>query len=77
MAGSYQEELRAAKRAGASKASDAGAMALYCESALMHVVGAASPQLVWEGAQKSGMTTAQLIALAVKDPNAVHELMWL
>lgn len=73
----YKQALAEAKRLGASRCSDAAVMAVYCEGALQIIVGAASPQLVWEGAQKSGMTARDLTEMAVKDPIAVHELMWL
>jgi hypothetical protein len=72
----YKAALAAAKKVGASQATDAGAMALYCESVLQIMVGAASPQLVWEGAQRRGMTALELAGLAVNSPTAVHDLMW-
>lgn len=74
---SYQAALADANKVGAAHATDAGVMALYCATSLQILVGAASPQLVWEGAQKTGMTARELNALALKDPNAVHDLMWL
>lgn len=77
MKNTYQAALAAAKKVGAANATDAGIMALFCESPLQMLVGAASPQLVWEGAQKQGMTARELNELALKDPNAVHDLMWL
>jgi len=74
---SYRAALAAAKKVGPARATDAGVMALFCESALQILVGAASPQLVWEGAQKSGMTALQLHDVAASNPNVVHDLMWL
>lgn len=76
MAG-YKAALAAAKKVGASRATDAGAMALFCDTTLQFMVGAASPELVWEGAQKKRMTALQLHNLAAKNPAAVHDLMWL
>ncbi|MFI5614721.1 hypothetical protein [Amycolatopsis sp. NPDC051903] len=73
----YSDALAAANKTGAANATDAGVMAQFCETSLQRLVGAASPQLVWEGAQKKGMTTAGLAQLANTDPSAVHELMWL
>lgn len=70
----YENTLKAARRAGASRANDAQLMALYCADTLQLIAGAVSPALVFEGAQKSGLTTAQLAALK---PRAVSELMWL
>jgi hypothetical protein len=57
--------------------SDAAVMASFCEGVLQLVAGAVSPKLVWEGAQKRGMTALELSNLAARDPRAVAELMWL
>jgi hypothetical protein len=73
----YKTTLAAANKAGSARATDAGVMAQYCATTLQQMVGAASPELVWQGAQKKGMTALELATLAVKDPAAVHELMWL
>jgi hypothetical protein len=73
----YHDALAAAKKAGAAQATDAGVMALFCDTALQILVGAASPELVWSGAQAKEMTALELNTLAIKDPAAVHELMWL
>lgn len=62
---------------GMSHADDAAVMAHFCAHDLQILVGAASPQLVWEGAQKKGLTTSQLNAMCLKRPNAVHDLMWI
>lgn len=72
----YKKALAAARRNRSANLSDDAAMALYCDSALQAMVGAASPELVWVGAQKKGMTTPELMTLAKNDPAAVHELMW-
>lgn len=74
---SYKDALAAANKAGSTNATDEGIMAQFCATALQQLVGAASPQLVWEGAQKKGMTAAELVKLANDKPNDVHELMWL
>lgn len=74
---SYDDALAAANKAGSANATDEGAMAQFCATSLMTLVGAASPQLVWEGAQKKGMTAAELVKLATDKPAAVHDLMWL
>lgn len=71
----YEEALKEAKKVGAARASDAGLMALFCDANLQLLVGAVSPQLVWEGAQKRGMTTRDLATLC-KDPLAVDDLQW-
>jgi hypothetical protein len=51
-------------------------MALFCEYDVQIVVGAVAPKLVWEGAQRRGMTARELARLAGTDPIAVGELMW-
>jgi hypothetical protein len=72
----YEQTLAEARKVGNANADDAGAMALYCADLLQLMVGAASPKLVWEGAQKAGMTHLELALLAQKDPDKVHDLMW-
>lgn len=79
----YAQALVEAKRVGASRCSDAATMATYCESALQIMVGAASPQLVWEGAQKKGDIRPALpaflqvcLALASGDLPADSEIAW-
>lgn len=74
--GPYAKALAAARKAGAQHAGDAERMALFCEHTLQHRVGAVSPQLVWEGAQREGLSTADLTALCAKDVMAVDELQW-
>lgn len=70
----YDNTLKTAREIGARRANDAQLMALYCAGPLQHVAGAVSPRLVFEGAQKSGLTTKQLAAL---DSMAVSDLMWI
>jgi hypothetical protein len=72
----YEDALAKAETVGAAHADDAGLMALFCENNLQIVVGAVAPKLVWEGAQRKGMTARDLARLAGKDPIAVGELMW-
>ena len=72
----YEATLAEARKAGASNATDAGVMALFCASSLQTLVGAVSPSLVWEGAQAKGMTARELAHLATRDAFAVSELMW-
>jgi hypothetical protein len=63
--------------AGAVDSTDAQLMAAFCEDVMQIVVGAFSPRLVWEGAQKAGLTTLQLNALcAKKDLAALDDLQW-
>lgn len=61
---------------GAAHADDAALMAGVCADTLQILAGAVSPQLVWEGAQKHGMTTRELLDLAEGNPEAVSDLMW-
>lgn len=73
----YSEALKAASKVGISAAADDQFMASFCDSSIQIPCGAVSPQLVWEGAQKKGLTTRELSRLATTDPSAVAELMWL
>jgi hypothetical protein len=77
MSATYTAALKAANKVGPANATDAGVMAQFCATSLQILVGAASPELVWNGAQKQGMTALELCRLATRDPLAVHELMWL
>lgn len=72
----YQEALAAARKVGAAHCSDPGLMAWFCEHDLQILVGAVSPRLVWEGAQKRGLTAQQLARLATTDVTATADLMW-
>jgi len=73
----YTDALAEAYKSGISACSDAAHMASFCRSSIQILCGALSPQLVWEGAQKRGLTTAQLVRLISEDQRAVEELMWL
>lgn len=72
----YAEALEAARIVGTGKADDAGAMAQFCEANIQLLCGAVSPRLVWEGAQRKGLTFLELGRLAAKDPAGVADLMW-
>lgn len=72
----YEQALAAADRKAAMQCTEAEHMAAICDTALQTMVGAASPKLVWEAAQKRGMTTKELVELCRTDPLAVHDLMW-
>jgi len=73
---SYEAALAAGKRIGARRADDAALMALFCEGPLQTLVGAVSPELVWDGAQRRGLTTRELGTLANSDVMAVSDLQW-
>ena len=71
----FEDALKASK-GGIAHASDAELMAAFAQHDLPHLVGAVSPKLVWQGAQRKRMTTKQLAALAHSDPMAVSDLQW-
>ena len=73
----YEAALKEARTVGVGVCSDPAAMAAFCDSTIQLMVGAASPKLVWQGAMKRGMSNVELHCLASKDPNAVHDLMWI
>lgn len=72
----YEKALERARTKPAVRQSDAEQMALFCDTSLMTLVGAVGPRLVWEGAQRKGITFRGLLAMVQRDPDAVHELMW-
>lgn len=74
---SYAAALEAGHRIGARRADDAALMALFCESPLQILVGAVSPQLVWEGAQAKELTTRQLAAMANRGWREIDALQWI
>jgi hypothetical protein len=73
---SYENTLKTAKAIGASNVDDAQHMALLCDGPLQTLCGAVAPNLVWEGAQKKGLTTSELAEMAATRPMDVAELMW-
>lgn len=73
----YAEVIASGRAIGASRATDAQAMALFCESSIQILLGAVSPKLIWEGAMKKGLTFRELAALVSNDPRAAEDLMWL
>jgi hypothetical protein len=72
----YQEALAEAKRVGVSRCSDPALMASFLDANAQILIGAVSPELMWDGAQKTGLTTKALVALIHKDPIEAAELMW-
>ncbi|MDX2800111.1 hypothetical protein [Streptomyces scabiei] len=73
---SYEAALAAGRAIGARRADDSALMALFCADPLQTLVGAVSPELVWEGAQAKRLTTRQLAELAASDVMAVSNLQW-
>ena len=56
----YAAALTAGCKVGPANATDAQLMAMFCEDVMPLMVGTFSPRLVWEGAQKRGLTALQL-----------------
>lgn len=73
----WEQALTEARTTGVARASDAALMANFCKYNVPHLVGAVAPQLVWEGAQKKGLTTRQLATLCQHDVMAVDALQWI
>ncbi len=72
----YATALLSGARTGMSRCTDAEVMAHFCEYNLQLLVGAVSPRLVWEGAQKRHMTALELARLADKGWQGVDNLQW-
>jgi hypothetical protein len=62
----YAKALMACEVRGVANATDAQVMAMFCETTMQLMVGAFSPRLVWEGAQKAGMTALELHNLCAR-----------
>ena len=73
----FATALLAGDKAGAVDSTDAQLMAAFCEDVMPLLVGAFSPRLVWEGAQKAGLTANQVHDLcAKKDLDTLDDLQW-
>jgi hypothetical protein len=72
----YQEALRRAKTQGLGQCDDAAVMASFCQSTLQLLVGAVSPQLVWQGAQAKGLSALELAAMANRGVAEIDDLQW-
>jgi hypothetical protein len=73
----YAEALTVLDEAGPTDATDAQSMAGFCEDVMQLMVGAFSPRLVWEGAQKAGLTTLELHEICHrKDLAKLDDLQW-
>lgn len=73
----YAQALAATRTTGTMQLTDPQHMALFCDSSIQILLGAVSPQLIWEGAQKKGLTVRELTKLIHEDPDAARDLMWL
>lgn len=78
MALTYAQALAEANEVGvgSGKCSDAAKMAQFCDANIQTLCGAVSPQLVWEGAQKKGLTFLELGRLAGQGWKPVSDLQW-
>lgn len=76
LAVTWEQALAEAKERGVSCCSDHAAMAAFCDANITFIVGAVSPQLIWEGAMRQGLSFLELGRLANRDPIACSELMW-
>lgn len=73
----YRAALKSGRKRGMAHATDAELMATFLEGTLQIMAGALSPELVWDGAQKAGLTALQVGALVAKpDLKALDDLMW-
>jgi hypothetical protein len=70
----YQQALQRAAKIGASKAEGEPLLAMLCRS--LAAVHAINPALVYEGAVKQGIDGKALMKLAVTDPVALGDLMF-
>ena len=73
----WEQALAEAKERSICGAGDPALMAALCDGAAQTLLGAVSPKLIWEGAQKQGLDTAQLTVLIDRDPMAACDLQWL
>ncbi|MEU1497289.1 hypothetical protein [Streptomyces sp. NPDC005732] len=75
--GDYADALAVYQAKGAAHAPDGALVAGLCRDVIQTLVGAVSPQLVWEGAMKKGLTAKELLHLCRADTFAVDDLQWL
>lgn len=71
----YTEALAEARLLGPIRCSDAALMAQWLATNTHALIGAASPSLIWAGAQRRGMTAEALAELTHRDPMAAANLM--
>jgi hypothetical protein len=77
MAKSYEEALAAGIKTGAAHCAEPELMAMFVDSAAQTLIGpGVSPKLLWQGAQKKGLTTLELAELISEDALKASELMW-
>jgi hypothetical protein len=72
----YEQALEEVRIKGTAHCGDQAYMAQFVAANIQTLIGAVTPQLIWEGAQKLGLTTRQLVDLCATDKLAAAELMW-
>jgi hypothetical protein len=77
MKDTYEAALKRAKDKGVGRCDAAALMAHICKYNIPMLVGAVSPQLVWEGAMTKGLTSKQLLEMARRDIMEVDDLQWI
>lgn len=75
--GAYAAALKVCRAKGSAHAPTDALMAGLCQDVVQVLVGAVSPQLVWEGAMKKGLTAKELLDLCHADFMAVDDLQWI
>ncbi|GAA3108413.1 hypothetical protein ACFQ0X_43830 [Streptomyces rectiviolaceus] len=75
--GTFATALALYRTKGAAHAPNHALMAGLCQDTIQTLVGAVSPQLVWEGAMKNGLTAKELLHLCNTDFMAVDDLQWI
>lgn len=70
----YERALAESRELGAVKCGDAAAIAGWCARLKFVMVCPGSPKLIWEGAQRAGLSPRQLMKMTYDDPVAVRLL---
>jgi hypothetical protein len=74
-ASDYASELAAGQKAGAARASDRELLAMVASVAQV-ALGGVSPKLIFDGAEREGLTGQQLAVLLITDPGRAEALQW-
>lgn len=72
----YREALNRVALVGSSRASDPEVMAQFLESSAHILLGAVSPELIWNGATSRGMSCSELARMVHSQPDQARDLMW-
>jgi hypothetical protein len=71
----YKEALKGEKKTGVKNCSEVEFLAGFCQT-LPLIVGAVSPELVFNGAVKRKLSAKDLSKMAIEAPQDVIDLMW-